>query len=123
MSDNKQTNDDGLNLLFPNVARMKTMYDKLTGDDFDEIDDINKTAVEDFDACDAPKDVSVTSVFNMLRLNTQILTQVFQTLGEISIQLRTTFGDTDKDVVFPGGPTHAIASEEEDEQETKEDKE
>lgn len=120
MSDNKQTNDDSMNLIFSNVTRMKTMYDKLTGDDFDEIDDINKTAVEDFDACDDPKDVSVTSVFNMLRLNTQILTQVFQTLGEINIQLRATFGDTDKDVVCPGGPTQASASEEEEEQETKE---
>ena len=120
MSDNKQTNDDGLDLLFPNVARLKTMHDQFTGDDFDEIDGINKTAVEDFDACDDPKDVSVTSVFNMLRLNTQILTQVFQTLGEISILIRAMFGDTDKDVVFPGGPTQASASEEEEEQETKE---
>ena len=120
MSDSKQTNDDGLNLMFPNVARLKTIYDKLTGDDFDEIDDINKIAVEDFDARDDPKDVSVTSVFNMLRLNTQILTQVFQCLGEINIQLRATFGDTDKDVVFPGGPTQASASEEEEEPETKE---
>lgn len=120
MSDGKQNADEGTKLIYPNVARLKTMYDQLTGDDFDEIDDINKTAAEDYDACDDPKDVSVTSVFNMLRLNTQILTQVFQTLGEISVQLRATFGDTDKDVVFPGGPTQASASEEEEEQETKE---
>ena len=120
MSDGKQNNDEGTKLIYPNVARLKTMYDQLTGDDFDEIDDINKTAIEDFDACDDPKDVSATSVFNMLRLNTQILTQVFQTLGEISVQLRTTFGDTDKDIAFPGGPTQASASEEEEEPETKE---
>lgn len=120
MSDNKQTNDGGLNLLFPNVARLKTIYDQLTGDDFDEIDDINKAAVKDFDACDDPKDVSVTSVFNMLRLNTQILTQVFQILGEISVQLRTTFGDTDKDIAFPGGPTQANASGNDKKQEAKE---
>lgn len=120
MSDNKQTNDDSMNLIFPNVARLKTMYDQLTGDDFDEIDDINKTAAEDYDACDDPKDVSVTSVFNMLRLNTQILTQVFQTLGEISVQLRTTFGDTDKDIAFPADTTQASASENDKKPETKE---
>lgn len=120
MSDGKQNNDEGTKLIYPNVARLKTMYAKCVNDDFDEIDDINKTAAEDYDACDDPKDVSVTSVFNMLRLNTQILTQVFQTLGEISVQLRTTFGDTDKDVVFPGGTTQASASEEEEEPETKE---
>lgn len=120
MSDNKQTNDDSMNLIFPNVTRMKTMYDNLTGDNFDEIDDISKTAVEYFDMCDDPKAVSVTSVFNMLRLNTQILTQVFQTLGEISVQLRAAFGDTDKDVVFPGDPTQTSASGEEEERETEE---
>lgn len=120
MSDNKQNAGEGAKLIYPNVARLKTMYDQLTGDDFDEIDDINKTAAEDYEACDDPKDVSVTSVFNMLRLNTQILTQVFQTLGEISVQLRTTFGDTDKDVVFPGGTTRASASENDKKPETKE---
>lgn len=120
MSDGKRNADEGTKLIYPNVARLKTMYDQLTGDDFDEIDDINKTAAEDYDACDDPKDVSVTSVFNMLRLNTQILTQVFQTLGEISVQLRTTFGDTDKDIAFPGGTTQANASENDKKQETKE---
>ena len=120
MSDGKRNTDEGTKLIYPNVARLKTMYSKYVNDDFDEIDDINKTAAEDFAACDDPKDVSVTSVFNMLRLNTQILTQVFKTLGEISVQLRTTFGDTDKDVVFPGGPTRASASENDKKQETKE---
>lgn len=120
MSDGKQNADEGTKLIYPNVARLKTMYDQLTGDDFDEIDDINKAAVKDFDACDDPKDVSVTSVFNMLRLNTQILTQVFQTLGEISVQLRTTFGDTDKDIVFPADTTRAKASGNDKKPETKE---
>lgn len=120
MSDGKQNADEGTKLIYPNVARLKTMYDKLTGDDFDEIDDINKTAAEDYDACDDPKDVSVTSVFNMLRLNTQILTQVFQALGEISVQLRTTFGDTDKDIVFPADTTRANASDNDKKPETKE---
>lgn len=120
MSDGKQNTDEGTKLIYPNVARLKTMYGKYVNDDFDEIDDINKTAAEDYDACDDPKDVSVTSVFNMLRLNTQILTQVFQTLGEISVQLRTTFGDTDKDIVFPADTTRANASGNDKKQETKE---
>ena len=120
MSDGKRNAGEGAKLIYPNVARLKTMYDQLTGDDFDEIDDINKAAAEDFDACDDPKDVSVTSGFNMLRLNTKILTQVFQTLGEISVQPRTTFGDTDKDIAFPGGPTQASASENDKKPETKE---
>lgn len=120
MSDGKQNHDEGTKLIYPNVARLKTMYDQLTGDDFDEIDDINKTAAEDYDACDDPKDVSVTSVFNMLRLNTQILTQVFQTLGEISVQLRTTFGDTDKDIAFPADTTQANTSDNDKKPETKE---
>lgn len=89
------------NLTWPNLAWLKTQTDEQVEDNFDEIDSIRKDAIEDQDA--TGEDVSNTSLFNMLRMNTETLNQILNVLCEIRILLRATFGDTDKEIVFKAG--------------------
>ena len=108
------------NLIWPNLAWLKTQADELVGDNFDEIDSIRAAAIEDQDT--SGEDVSNTSLFNMLRMNTQLLNQILHALLGVRLLLRAESGDTDKEIVFKAG-TVGPQPVEDKEPEDKENKE
>ena len=122
MSGEQQAQQAETNLTWPNLAWLKTQAEEVTSDNFDEIDRIANAAIEDLDASGESGDVSKTSIFNMLRANTETLAQILDSLGDIRLMLRATLGDTDKTIVFPAG-TVGPQQVEDEEPEDKEDKE
>lgn len=121
MGDNKQNAGGETNLLWPNLAWLKTQAEEVTSENFDEIDRIANAAIEDLDASGESGDTSKTSIFNMLRTNTETIAQVLDALNDIRLMLRATLGDTDKEIAFPAGTVGPQQDEDNDEEpETKE---
>jgi len=119
MSDSTDTSGEN-DIIWPNLVWMKTKTDEMIDGNYDQIDSIRKDAIEDQDA--TGEDVSTTSLFNMLRLNTEILTEILQYLVDMRLMFRATIGYTNKNIAYSAG-TPIEPELDDEESEDKEDKE